>query len=374
MLPNRPDGIADTVPASWTSVAHRSTVPSRRALEASHHPSACRNEHTGDRALTKQSYRFRLCGLDEAEGHINVDSLIRTLKALVKTAESATRLAATGRSSGRGAKPRWLKAALDFTVTGLEVGSTTLTIDAPRLGDIPDPELAQQDLWIRQPSAEDTSLDLGARATAEVQSSAAPGDYFDGNVLRAILGLGKAVKTRGVRYELSPENRAGTGFVLEASDCAAIEERLHLIPAPRAFVVSGRLDEIGHGLGRFRLLLDGGSLPGRLDRTHLDVELLRPLWGKRATVQGVVHFKSNGLPRLIEARRISGHAEGDMIFETMPEAEAGVGKPADAQSGRERPTAVSSAVGKAMRRVDPMILWGTWPGDESIEELLAQFD
>ena len=99
-----------------------------------------------------------------------------------------------------------------------------------------------------------------------------------------------------------------------------------------------------------------------------------PLWGKRATVQGVVHFKSNGLPRLIEARRISAHAEGDMIFETMPEAEAGVGKPADAQSGRERPTAVSGAVGKAMRRVDPMILWGTWPGDEPIEELLAQLD
>ncbi len=67
------------------------------------------------------------------------------------------------------------------------------------------------------------------------QSSAAPGDYFDGNVLRAILGLGKAVKTRGVRYELSPENRAGLGFVLEASDCPAIEERLRLIPAPRAF-------------------------------------------------------------------------------------------------------------------------------------------
>lgn len=105
-------------------------------------------------------------------------------------------------------------------------------------------------------------------------------------------------------------------------------------------------------MGRFRLLLDGGALPGRLDRTHLDVELLRPLWGMRTTVQDAVHFKSNGLPRLIEARRISAHVEGDMIFETMPVAEAGVGKPADARSARERHTAVS-AVGKAMRRVDP---------------------
>lgn len=24
------------------------------------------------------------------------------------------------------------------------------------------------------------------------------------------------------------------------------------------------------------------------------------------------------------------------------------------------------------RRVDPMILWGTWPGEEPVEELMAQ--
>lgn len=156
---------------------------------------------------------------------------------------------------------------------------------------------------------------------------------------------------------------------MDASTRPEIEERLHLIPAPRAFVVSGRLDEIGHGLGRFRLLMDGGSLPGRLDRSHPDVELLRPLWGKLATVQGIVHFKSNGQARLIEARRISAHVEGDTIFETMPEAEIGVRTLADA--GMERR---SSPLGRAMRRVDPMILWGTWPGDEPIEELLAQLD
>ena len=64
--------------------------------------------------------------------------------------------------------------------------------------------------------------------------------------------------------------------------------------------------------------MGGGSLQGRLGGGSLDVELLRPLWGKRATVQGIVHFKSNGKPRFLEARRISARAEGDKIFETMP--------------------------------------------------------
>lgn len=303
-----------------------------------------------------------------------MDSLIRALRALVKTAESATRLAATGRSGGRGAKPHWLKAALDFTVTGLEPGSTTFAIEAPRLGDVPDLDLAQQDLWLEQPSAEDTSLDLGARATAEVQSSTPSGDYFDANVLQAILGFGNAVKTPGVRYELIAREGSGTGFVLEASACPKIKDRLHLIPAPRAFVVSGRLDEIGHGLGRFQLLMDSGSLPGRLDRNQLDVEMLRPLWGRPATVQGIVHFKSNGQARFIEAHRISARVDGDKIFETMPKAEIAIGTQADAMTEPDRFGRVPKALREATRHVDPMILWGTWPGDESIEELLAQLD
>ena len=292
----------------------------------------------------------------------------------MKTAESATRLAATGRSGGRGAKPRWLQAALDFTVTRLESGSTTVGIEAPRLGDVPGLGLDQEDLWLQQPSTKDTSLDLGARATAEVQSSAASGDFFDGNVLQAILGFSKVVKAPGVRYELIAQNRTGTGFVLEASACPQIEKRLHLIPAPRAVVVSGHLDEIGHGLRRFRLLMGGGSLQGRLGRSDLDVELLRPLWGKRATVQGIVHFKSNGQPRFIEARRISARAEDDKIFETMPVAEIGGGQVADVLTESDRLGTVSRGSARAIRRVDPMVLWGAWPGDEPIEELLAALD
>ena len=329
---------------------------------------------TGDRPLTKQAYQFRLSGLDETEGHIKVDTLIRALRALVKTAESATRLAATGRSGARGAKPRWLREAIDFTVTGLEPGSTTLEIEAPRLGDVSDLDLAQQDLWLQQPSVEDTSLDLGARATAEVQNSGASGDYFDGNVLQAILGFGDAAKTADVRYELIAANRSGTGFVLEATACPRIKERLHLIPPPRAFVVSGRLDEIGHGLGRFRLLIDGGSLPGRLDRNQLDVEMLRPLWGKLATVQGIVHFKSSGQPRLIEARRIDACSEGDKIFETMPQAELSGGESAGVLTEPDRRSSVSRSSLRELRRVDPMVLWGAWPGNEPIEKLLAELD
>ena len=108
---------------------------------------------------------------------------------------------------------------------------------------------------------------------------------------------------------------------------------------------------------------DGESLQGRLHLSSLDVELLRPLWGNPATVQGIVHFKSNGQPRLIEAFRISARAAADAIFERMPTAET---------IGYEE--AVTGRSFKVIRNVDPMVLWGAWPGDERIEELLAQLD
>ena len=121
-------------------------------------------------------------------------------------------------------------------------------------------------------------------------------------------------------------------------------------------------------------MIDGGSLPGRLDRNQLDVEMLRPLWGKLATVQGIVHFKSSGQPRLIERARIDACSEGDKIFETMPQAELSGGESAGVLTEPDRRSSVSRSSLRELRRVDPMVLWGAWPGNEPIEKLLAELD
>ena len=167
----------------------------------------------------------------------------------------------------------------------------------------------------------------------------------------------------GIRYELISQGSEHGNFVLDDSSCTRIEAQLTEIPTPRAFIVSGRLDKIEHGAGRFRLLVNqDSSLLGRLDPDSLDVETLRPLWGKQITVEGMVHFKANGQPRLIEARRISRCVERDAIFEEMPAAEI------------PRSRGMTPDQEKQARSFDPMELWGTWPGDESIEELLADLD
>ena len=311
--------------------------------------------------MNTQHYQLRLSALRENEGQIKAVSLRRILDALLKTAERATRLLATGKGSRRGPKPVWLNASVDFTITGLNPGSTVLNIEAPHLSETAYEEFAQQEFWREQPRLDDTALDLAAFAIEEAGAAEPPGDRFDSAVLEAILMFKNAADTSD--YELIPQGSARGRFVLNEHICARVDERLKSIPAPKAFIVSGKLDEIRYGGGRFRLLLGQDSpLLGRLHPDSLDIEALRPLWGKPTTVEGMVHFKVNGQPRLIEARRMSGYTEGDGIFEEMPSLEKS-----------EKQVLVMDQSGRA-RSADPIELAGAWPGDEPINELMTYLD
>ena len=309
--------------------------------------------------MNKQRYKLRLTGLQENGGQIRATNLRRVIDALLKTAERATRLLATGEGSLRGPKPRWLEAAVDFTITGLVRGSTILDIEAPSLREVAKDLFAQQDFWREQPRLDDTALDIAAYAIEEAKTDNPAGDRFDSAVLDAIIKFNKATGSSETRYELIPENSNHGRFELNEKACSKVKKQLKNIPPPRAFIVSGMLDEIKHGDGRFRLLLAKHShIIGRLHRDFLDVEALRPLWGKPTTIEGMVHFKANGQPRLIEARRMRSSTEGDRVFEETPIITEGL---TVKMQERGRSTNLSELV-------------DAWPGDESIEELLSLLD
>ena len=314
-----------------------------------------------DTSMSTKRYQFRLHGLKEHGGEIKAADLARTLTALHKAAESATTLLVSGEGRRRRTKPAWLAAATDFIVTGLTPGSTVVGIASTRLVDAPDSPFGQGELRPSHPGIEagDTALDLTARAIREAQAADSPGDCFDSAVLDAILELGKSVRTAEVTYSLSREGEAEPDFVLSRRACSRIVERKRTIPVPRAFIVSGRVQQVGHTRGQFHLeVATGRNLYGRLPADANDVELLQPLLGKQATVQGIVHFKANGQPRIIEAQRISAGQAGDHLFAEVPHHELA--------SSKARPEGTQ----RGARVTKPMELVGTWPGDEPVEELL----
>lgn len=313
--------------------------------------------------MDTRHYEFRIYGLHENEGQIRATTLSRALDALLGTAERTTRLLATGTGIGRGARPRWLEVAVDFTITGLKSGSTTIGIDAPRLGETAFAHYAKTDLKRRQPKQDETALDLATRSINETQMANPAGDYFDRAVLEAILKFEKAAGVAGVRYEMVPTDTADGRFIVDDGTCAKVRDRLNDIPAPESHIVSGKLEEINQGNGRFRLVVNQDSyLAGRICTESLSAETLRPLWGKQITVEGMVHFKANGQARLIEARRVSTWLEEDGLFEEMPSAEV------------KQPNSLFTDRMEQARAFNPIELAGAWPGDEPIEELLDQLD
>ena len=167
----------------------------------------------------------------------------------------------------------------------------------------------------------------------------------------------------GVRCELVSHGSARGAFVLDPDAGVRIHGLLEEIPSPRASIVTGRLDAIKHEGGRFQIVLDQGSrLPGRLDPDALDREVLRPLWGKQAIVMGTVQFKPTGRPQFIVARRITVHGTDDQVLAAQPDTES-------TQSRTLFPRHSGSD-----NYAKPRDLVGAWPGDETIEELLAQLD
>ena len=279
------------------------------------------------------------------------------MDALLLIAERSTRLLVEGRGTGSGPMPSWLRATLDFTFCGLRPGSTLLDLKAPCLGGTAHSRAFQGHLWPDSPSLDDTALDLAAYAIEEARDGNPSGTRFDSSVLQAILEFGQAVGTPGVRYEL--ESREGAGFVLDDEICQKMSLVSENIPPPRAYIVSGRLDQITHKDGHFRLVFETGEgLTGRVDPEHIDIESLRPHWGKPTTIEGVVSFRADGRARLIEAHRINARNAGDGIFEELP----------------TQSELIDEALERRAASFDPMNIVGKWPGDESVEELLALLD
>jgi hypothetical protein len=85
---------------------------------------------------------------------------------------------------------------------------------------------------------------------------------------------------------------------------------------------------------------------------------MREFWGKKVTIKGLVHFNPGRKVRLLEAQTIKPAEEGEEIFEKMP-------APPKLIALFETDLHKLS-IGPALEEI-----WGKWPGDEPIDELLS---
>ena len=304
-------------------------------------------------------YKLQVKGLSTPSGTISILALKDLIDTVIESAERGLRLAVQGESVKRGPMPGWLERSLDFTVTGLKKGSTTVLVDAPELGETAPEQIKQQDLWYSKPTPEDTAISLLSRSVKDAVAENPESNAFDKGVLDGLLLFESFFKTHGDKLVVNAIGRPSESFSL---GCGELEHVRHLrseTPEPAAFIISGQFDLIQHSSRRFHLRLSNNQIiPGAIDPDILSVEDMRKFWGNKVTIKGIVHFHPGRKVRLLEAQTIKLAEEGEEIFENIPTLP------------RPQPLFDSDLqqlnVGPALKDI-----WGQWPGDEPIDELLA---
>jgi hypothetical protein len=134
-------------------------------------------------------YELKIQGLHTPPGTISIRALKSLIDTVIDTSERGLRLAIQGESVKPGPIPSWLARSLDFRVTGLKKGSTTVLLDAPELGETAPEQIKQQDLWYSKPTPNDTAISLLSRSVREAVSENLESNAYDKGVLDGLLSF-----------------------------------------------------------------------------------------------------------------------------------------------------------------------------------------
>lgn len=306
---------------------------------------------------------MRLIGGPDPGPRVSASVLVEAVSALLEGAQRAVRLRVEGESVKQGARPSWLDAVCRIQVTGLASGSVVIGLDAPTLGAAfperfgPDAHAASFGDPAAALDGARTAIDYFGEALATLMAQDSSSTQADRSLLDACVRFARAA---GKEYTgLQLENVAGrTQPVFVGRDHVPVFERLRdQIPAPRALRVTGTLDTISASKTDILLRLDDGSaLLGRLAQP--DPEGLRSLFGTKVVVSGLAHFRASGRPSVFHVEHIGPAAEYDDLWTRSPAA-------------LPSPLEMVAHTVPQDNRTGVNNFFGTWPGDETTEDLLA---
>lgn len=300
-----------------------------------------------------------LLGGTHHELRVPAEVLLETVGALVEGARQATRFFVEGESTRKGPRPAWLDAACKIEVTGLRAGSAVVALEAPALVDAAPDRFggAHQVSLFAEPQrlvdVTNSAVDIFAGVLASVLQGDRERVLADRALLDTCVRFARATRDGFDGIQLQGIAGLDAPLVVRRDDVATVELLRDETPGPRAVRVSGTLDTISATKSNVVLTLaDGSGVAARLD-AH-DNDQLRALFGSRVVVSGMAHFRPSGKLLAIDVEHLGRARDGDVLFEGAPKVAA---KPTAPSSPQDDTTGVSA-------------FFGTWPGDESDDELL----
>jgi len=305
-------------------------------------------------------HKLTLMGGAHDELRIPASVLRESIEALQEGARLATRFAVEGESVRKGPRPTWLDAACALDITGLSPGSAVVSVEAPTLREADAVKFgddARPSLFNDSPAdfGDHTAIDLFGHVLAAVVEQDADSIVADRALLDSCVRFARVsgggfegVQLDGLRGRDKP-------LVITPAHVPMMELLRDKTPAPQAARVAGTLDTISASSSDVVLKLkDGTKLPARME-AH-DTGALKKLFGKWVVVSGIAHYRPSGRLFLLDVESIGEAGAGDRVFEVAPAARKRVLVASPVQQDE------SSGVAA---------FFGTWPGEESDEELLG---
>lgn len=286
-------------------------------------------------------------------------SLLSTIaEAILCSSERVLRLVVEGSSLKRGKSPKWLDNALNLEITGISKGSTVLNINAPTFQESMPDYFTQKKLWKPKLVPEDTAISLFSKSMSDIVKGNLESDLYDFNVLQSLNSFRNILKKHASELNITSAQKRADNCKISGDEIARIGEVKVKIPESRTVALSGFFNMIEHDHRRFQLKLNNEqNVDGYLDPKFIDIEDMRPLWGKRVTVKGRALFKPSGRIQSVDVQKVRVFEVGDEILGNFPQAQ-GQFKFSEEFIRKQNAQA-------ALKKV-----WGKWPGEESMDEIL----
>jgi hypothetical protein len=285
-------------------------------------------------------------------------ALGHALTAIPALVRQSISMAFRGRSSVRGARPRWLAAAADMRFVDHQgEDASVLYFEVPKLGDAaPDLYAQQEFFWSTRPSPEDTGFDLLGDVLSDVASRNEDSDRFDAPLLCRLCSFRnildecfQEVLVAARRYPVDSPAR------LTGETVAIAHELYSHTPLPQRVRIVGDLDMIRGSTQNFAIKLeDGQEVQGVL--VDGDILSLTQMFRRSVVVRGRAVYRASGHVLRIEADRVELATERDRFFVTLPRP-------------RRRRYDVRQIVREQSYKKGVEAIFGKWPGDETDEEI-----
>lgn len=242
-------------------------------------------------------------------------------------------------------------------------GSTVLSLEAPELSEVAPEQINQQHLWINLPEPNDTALTIWANSFNEAIKEKYESEMYDKGLLTSFMSFKDFIDKYAQSIEVdSPYDKKISKLRISSQQLEKVQKLTASIPESRKIIISGIIDVIEHLAGRFKLNLENGEkIQGEIDRSFLDLEVMRNYWGKKVTVRGMADYRPNGKVRFIKADLLKPFEESEKLFEEYMIF--------------EEPREIIYHLSKSKSEVSPLKeIWGKWPSEESIEQILTELD